>query len=92
MTTIHCYTDSALWRRVLGAGCALAALLAPLTAQAEDGAEPPADRAADQPGERTFHRQESPAIVVTGALRNPRQDMLSGVAVVQGTELVDHVR
>jgi iron complex outermembrane receptor protein len=100
MATIYHHNDSTRGLALFSAGCALAALLAPLSAQAADTASasasaaaeeeqaPPADPARD----RTYHRQESPEIVVTGALRSSRQDMLSGVAVVQGAELTQALR
>ena len=82
---IHCNTDSTI-RRALFAGCAAAALLTPVAARAEDEA-PPAD-----PSGGTYHKPDSSEIVVTGALRSNRQDMLSGVAVVQGAELTQSLR
>jgi iron complex outermembrane receptor protein len=87
---IHYITDSTLRRALLGAGCAAAALLAPLAAHAEDEA-PPVDPSADPSGP-SYHRPDSSEIVVTGALRSNRQDMLSGVAVVQGAELTQALR
>ena len=77
----------------LNAGCAVAALLAPLAAHAEDAAAPPAPAvSADQSPDQTYHQQPGPEIVVTGALQTNRQDMLSGVAVVQGSELTQALR
>lgn len=82
-------------RALLGAGCAIAALLVPVAGRAQDDAPP--GRGADPSGVKeagggTYHGQESAEIVVTGALRSNRQDMLSGVAVVQGSELTQALR
>jgi iron complex outermembrane receptor protein len=80
---IHYHTDSTIRRALLCAGCAAVSLLTPVAARAEDEA-PPADG--------TYHKPDSSEIVVTGALRSNRQDMLSGVAVVQGAELTQSLR
>lgn len=61
----------------------LAAVLVPLAAA-------PARAAADAPGGADDPHTHTPAdIVVTGAIERNRQDVLSGVAVLQGAEL-DH--
>lgn len=97
MATIY-YHNVSSWRRaLLGTGCSLIGLLAPVALHAQESAPPleaPSPAATPTPasGESTFHRQDSTAIVVTGALRNSRQDMLSGVAVVQGKELTQALR
>ncbi len=92
--TIYYHTDSTLRRSLLIAGCAVAALVAPVAAYAEDGAPsaPPADGGSDQPADRSYHHQDSTEIVVTGGLRSSRQDMISGVAVVQGADLTQALR
>ncbi|MEJ5979213.1 TonB-dependent receptor [Novosphingobium sp. PS1R-30] len=90
MATIYYHTDSRLRRSLLGAGAALSVLLVPVAALAQDAAPPPGD--ADQTGEPAFHREKSTEIVVTGGLRNARQDMLSGVAVVQAEALTQALR
>jgi iron complex outermembrane receptor protein len=81
---IHCHTDSIRPRAFLLAGCALAVLLTPAAAWADD----------DQPqaGEGAYHDRPSSEIIVTGSLPTARQDMLSSVAVMQGGELIQALR
>ncbi|MFA7602319.1 MAG: TonB-dependent receptor [Novosphingobium sp.] len=89
METIYYHIESQPRRVLLAAGCAMAALLAPAAAQAENA---PPDSGAGEAGEGGYHRPESREIIVSGALRSSRQDMLSGVAVVQGAELTQALR
>lgn len=81
---IHCHNDSKGPRPFLLAGCALAVLLTPGAAWADDD-QPPA-------GEGAYHDKPSSEIIVTGSLPTARQDMLSSVAVVQGGELAQALR
>jgi iron complex outermembrane receptor protein len=95
MATIYYHIDSAAGRALLLAGCALVASLTPQRVRAQDAAPPPTSDAQARPpsrADRSFHRRESPEIVVTGALRSARRDMLSGVAVVQAAELTQALR
>ena len=75
-------------RTALVTGTALAAslLFTPL-AHARDSAPPPAAPTDDDP-----HRHTSAEIVVTGVLARPRQDVLSGVAVLEGAALDQAIR
>ncbi|MBW4330326.1 TonB-dependent receptor [Stakelama sp. CBK3Z-3] len=70
-------------RSHLHAGCALAALLVPAAAFAQD------TTATDQD---SYHSQPGTDIIVTGVLPITRQDMLSGVAVLQGEQLTQALR
>ena len=75
-------------RTALVTGTALAAslLFTPLV-HARDSAPPPAAPTDDDP-----HRHTSAEIVVTGVLARPRQDVLSGVAVLEGAALDQAIR
>lgn len=84
-------------RRAILASSAVAALTASLssaaqgqTAQALATQATPADTSADTDADP--HGHTSADIVVTGTLDRNRQDVLSGVAVVQGAELAAAVR
>ena len=68
----------------LRAGAAIAALLAPAAAFAQST---PSDSGQDR-----FHATPSTDIIVTGVLPVARQDMLSGVAVLQGEKLTQALR
>ncbi|WP_448140532.1 TonB-dependent receptor [Sphingopyxis fribergensis] len=73
----------------LRAGCAAISLLAyGAMAHAQDVKERPADTQ----GVDDYHRGPSQDIVVTGVLPTQRQDMLSGVAVLEGAELTQKIR
>ncbi|MDR2857530.1 MAG: TonB-dependent receptor [Novosphingobium sp.] len=79
-------------RMRLGTGCALAVLFAPAAAYAGDTAASPAPEASGPRGDQAYHDKPDTEIVVTGALQANRQDMLSGVAVVQGAALTQALR
>lgn len=68
----------------LRTGAAIAALLAPAAAFAQST---PSDSGQDR-----FHATPSTDIIVTGVLPVARQDMLSGVAVLQGEKLTQALR
>jgi len=72
-------------------GCALAAVLLPAAAYAETS-DAGADAAATSKKDDTYHAGQGSEIVVTGVLPTNRQDMLSSVAVVQGSELTQSLR
>lgn len=67
-------------------GCAIAALLVPAAAWADEPANS-ADGAQDE-----YHTKPSQEIIVTGVLPTRRVDMLSSVAVVQGEALTQALR
>jgi iron complex outermembrane receptor protein len=67
-------------------GCALAVLILPPAAHAQD------DAAAKVAGTDSYHQSTGSEIIVTGVLPTRRQDMLSSVAVVQGKELTQAIR
>lgn len=69
---------------LLRAGCAAIGLLAGGAVQAQQ-APTPTDQG-------DYHSEPSRDIVVTGVLPTPRQDMLSGVAVLEGSELTQKLR
>lgn len=71
----------------LRAGCALAALLVPAALHAQ-GAPPSGEKT---PAE-TYHSRQNPDIIVTGVLPTSRQDILSGVAVLEGETLTQAIR
>ncbi len=70
----------------LFASCALAALCVPISAVAQ--VAPPATAGPDQVDSDHL----PPEIIVTGVLQRNRQDVLSGIAVIQGTELSQSLR
>lgn len=73
---------------ILRASCSLIGLLACGGAiQAQEAATTPAKPQGD-----SYHSEPSRDIVVTGVLPTARQDMLSGVAVLEGAELTQKLR
>lgn len=70
---------------LLRTGCAVIAFLAGGAVQAQEAPAP-----ADQSD--SYHSEPSRDIVVTGVLPTARQDMLSGVAVLEGDELTQKLR
>ena len=73
-------------RFLLFASCALAAFLAPASVLAQE--VPPAAADSDQADTDHFPQE----IIVTGVLQRNRQDVLSGIAVIQGSELTQSLR
>ena len=72
-----------------GVSSLVIAMALPIAAQASETADSDSGSAASAPD--AYHDHD-PEIVVTGALPTARKDMLSGVAVVQGQELVQALR
>lgn len=72
-----------------GVSSLVIAMALPIAAQARDTTDSDSGSATSAPD--AYHDHD-PEIVVTGALPTARKDMLSGVAVVQGEELVQALR
>ncbi|MDE8650340.1 TonB-dependent receptor [Novosphingobium album (ex Liu et al. 2023)] len=79
----------------LRASCAVIGVLAGANGAWAQAAPSPAPgdaaSASDRPGD-SYHREPGREIVVTGVLPTERQDMLSGVAILQGAELTQKLR
>ncbi|MCJ2184313.1 TonB-dependent receptor [Novosphingobium sp. 1949] len=81
-------------RGTLLQGCAIAALLVPASALAQNASgNSQAASASDQGTDQDdFHARTSQQIIVTGVLPTRRQDMLSSVAVIQDEALTQALR
>jgi len=79
-------------------GCAVAAVLLPSLSHAQASDTAPSETAASDKADTRadakdgYHAGQGSEIVVTGILPTNRQDMLSSVAVVQGSELTQAIR